>query len=176
MKGVLKTMFIAKLKTVAGVVALAVLTLGFGSAAYQTVGAQNTPGASQKVGKSSNELEALRRENELLKLNLQVVLEKVRAQETELRTLRHNAASLNTARLFSGIADIDGDGFADLLILSPNPKKAKAAPPLTLGEALKRAREATSEETRREAFDALEQAVQRLKELEQTKKVAPNPK
>src|SRR5262245_6290784 len=38
--------------------------------------------------KPRTELEALRRENELLKLNLEVVLEKVRSQETELRTLR----------------------------------------------------------------------------------------
>src|SRR5258708_4327242 len=89
MKGVLKTMFIAKLRTVAGVIALAVLTLGFGSAAYQTVGAQNTPGASQKAGKPLNELEALRRENELLKLNLQIVLEKLTAQQIEMRPLSH---------------------------------------------------------------------------------------
>jgi len=176
MKGVLKTMFIAKLKTVAGVVALAVLILGFGSVAYQTVGAQNTPGASKNSGKNLNELEALRRENELLKLNLQVVLEKVRAQETELRTLRPNAAALHSYRVSSGIVDYDGDGFPDVLIFRPDPKKSKTPPPLSLGEALKRAREATSEETRREAFDALEQAVQRLKQLEQTKKVAPNSK
>jgi hypothetical protein len=35
-----------------------------------------------------SEVEALRRENEFLKLNLEVVLEKVRAQEAELRALR----------------------------------------------------------------------------------------
>ena len=176
MKGVLKTMFIAKLKTVADVVALAVLTLGFGSAAYQTVGAQNVPGASQKAGKPLNEVEALRRENELLKLNLQVVLEKLHAQEVELRTFRHKAASANSALIFlHKMVDLDGDANPDLLIVNPNTKTSKYRA-LTLGEALKRAREATSEETRREAFDALELAVQRMKELEQTKKVAPNPK
>src|SRR5262249_30049449 len=43
------------------------------------------------TGRPLTELEALRKENELLKLNLEVVLEKVRTQEAELRALRGTA-------------------------------------------------------------------------------------
>src|SRR5262249_17532266 len=52
------------------------------------VGAQVPTKDVLRVEKPRSELEALRKENELLKLNLQVVLEKVRAQEAELHTLR----------------------------------------------------------------------------------------
>src|SRR5262249_20414443 len=81
-KGVLKTMLITKLKFVVGTL-LMVVVLGATGLAYRA-GAQAPP----RVEKPRSELEALRRENELLKLNLEVVLEKVRAQEAELRTLR----------------------------------------------------------------------------------------
>src|SRR6185295_9024154 len=52
-------------------------------------------GAAQAAppDKPKNELEALRRENELLKLNLEVVLEKVRAQEAELQSVRKQLAA-----------------------------------------------------------------------------------
>ena len=48
--------------------------------------------------KPLNELDALRKENELLKLNLQVVLEKVRAQETELHAVRKDLAASEAVR------------------------------------------------------------------------------
>ena len=47
-----------------------------------------------------NELEALRKENELLKLNLLVVLEKVRAQEAELHAVRKDLAATKICRDF----------------------------------------------------------------------------
>ncbi len=82
MKGMLNAMFLKKLKVVVGVV-LVVGALGVVGLAYQTGTAPAAP-----PDKPSNELESLRKENELLKLNLLVVLEKVRAQETELNDLR----------------------------------------------------------------------------------------
>src|SRR5581483_7406648 len=60
------------------------------------------------------ELERLRRENELLKLNLEVVLEKVRAQEAELRTLKVQppraaafAFSPDGKKITTATADVD---------------------------------------------------------------------
>ncbi len=91
LKGVMKAMLIAKLKVVAGMFLTLALALGAGGLAYQSVDAQDTAGAQAKP-KPRSELEALRRENELLKLNLEVVLEKVKAQEAELRTLRKQGA------------------------------------------------------------------------------------
>src|SRR5207249_3634977 len=83
--------FLAKVKVV-GAAVLLVAALGLGGVAYhsEAVWAGQTEQASK--AKPRSELEALRRENELLKLNLEVVLEKVRAQEAELRALRGKAA------------------------------------------------------------------------------------
>jgi RNA polymerase sigma factor (sigma-70 family) len=86
-KGVLRGMFLTKLKVVLGVV-LVVAALGAGGVAYRTADAQTVQTPRRAEGKPRSELEALRRENELLRLNLEVVLEKVRAQEAELRALR----------------------------------------------------------------------------------------
>jgi hypothetical protein len=91
MKGVMKAMLFQKLRLAVGVVLVlgAVGALGLG---YQAGGgsgtAQAAPQDRRDGGRPTSELEALRRENELLKLNLEVVLEKVRAQENELRELR----------------------------------------------------------------------------------------
>jgi RNA polymerase sigma factor (sigma-70 family) len=85
MKGVMTTMFLKRLKLVAGVVMVAA-ALGMGGVAYQAGSASGTAQAAPDAPVS--ELDALRKENDLLKLNLQVVLEKLRSQEEELRNLR----------------------------------------------------------------------------------------
>jgi RNA polymerase sigma factor (sigma-70 family) len=87
MKGVMKSMFIAKLKLIVGAVMI-VTALGASGLAYRATG--QAPVSAEKRGdrKPMSELERLRHENELLKVNLEVVLEKVRAQDAELRTLR----------------------------------------------------------------------------------------
>jgi RNA polymerase sigma factor (sigma-70 family) len=86
MRGVMKAMLMKKMRLVVGAV---VVLAAFGAVGldYQAGGG---PAAAQAAApeKPRSELEALRKENELLKLNLQVVLEKVQAQETELRELR----------------------------------------------------------------------------------------
>jgi RNA polymerase sigma factor (sigma-70 family) len=85
MKGVMKAMLLKKLRLVAGAVVV-LLALGAVGVAYQAGGSGSAQAAPPD--KPKNELDALRHENELLKLNLEVVLEKVRAQEAELRELR----------------------------------------------------------------------------------------
>lgn len=88
-KGVLKTMFLNKLRLVLGVVVVTAV-LGATGVAYRT-GSSATAADKPATGRPLTELEALRKENELLKLNLEVVLEKVRTQEAELRALRGTA-------------------------------------------------------------------------------------
>src|SRR5262245_42748865 len=78
MQEVVKTMLVKKLRLVVGSV-LVMAALGVVGLGYQ-VG--NNPAVAQQG--APNEVEALRREVELLRLNLLVVLEKVRAQEAEL--------------------------------------------------------------------------------------------
>jgi hypothetical protein len=84
-------MWIAKLKAVVAAV-LVVAALGVG-VAYRSEAVWAEQVAQASPGKPRSELESLRRENELLKLNLEVVLEKVRAQEKELRALRAKAVA-----------------------------------------------------------------------------------
>src|SRR5262249_35046450 len=102
MKGAFQTMLLAKLKLAVGAV-MVVMVLGAGGLAYQAAG-QPAPGEPRREGKALNELEALRRENEMLKLNLEVVLEKVRAQEAELRNVKAQAKQRQelTSRLGNG--------------------------------------------------------------------------
>jgi hypothetical protein len=93
-KGALTTMFMARFKVVGVLLLVACLTLGAGKVAYHPVEAQNAAPA----GKPVNEFEALRRENALLKLNLEIVLEKVRAQAADLQAMKKDAAKARYAR------------------------------------------------------------------------------
>jgi len=90
---------------------LTVAVLGATGLAYRA-GAQALPQVENpplpRVEKPRSELEALRRENELLKVNLEVVLEKVRAQENELRALR-GAASNNLERAKEAVDALDAE-------------------------------------------------------------------
>jgi hypothetical protein len=79
-------MWIAKMKVVVAAV-FAVVALGVG-VAYRSEAVQAEQVEQASPVKPRSELEALRRENELLKLNLEVVLEKVRTLEKEVRALR----------------------------------------------------------------------------------------
>src|SRR5262245_40132165 len=85
MKEVMKAMLLKKLSlTVGALVVLVALGTFLG---YQPGGGPG-PVQAAPAEKPPSELEALRKENELLKLNLLVVLEKVRSQEAELREIR----------------------------------------------------------------------------------------
>jgi RNA polymerase sigma factor (sigma-70 family) len=104
MKEVMKAMLLKKLRMVIGAV-MVLAALGTVGIAYQAaVGA----GAARAAppDKPVSELDALRKENELLKLNLQIVLEKVRAQEAELQTTRKQVAARNEAAKVYPTADL----------------------------------------------------------------------
>jgi RNA polymerase sigma factor (sigma-70 family) len=77
-KGVVRAMSLSKLKAVAAALAVAV-ALGTGGLLYR--GADGPAARAADGPAAPSEVDALRKENELLKINLQAVLEKLRAQE-----------------------------------------------------------------------------------------------
>jgi RNA polymerase sigma factor (sigma-70 family) len=84
MKGATQAMFFAKLKaTLATVMAIVV---GAGTLVYCA------SGQTGATAKPQTELEALRHENELLKINLRVTLEKIRSLEGEVTALKGQQA------------------------------------------------------------------------------------
>jgi RNA polymerase sigma factor (sigma-70 family) len=113
MNEVLKAMLLTKVKlAVAGVMVMA--TLGASGLLYRAAGQPE----GKQPARPRTEVEALRREVELLKFNLEVVLEKCRAQEAELRALRGQGASQKITRdTREGLAEITRDtreGLAEL--------------------------------------------------------------
>jgi hypothetical protein len=105
-------------------------------------------------------LEALKKETELLRFNLQVVLEKARAQEAELKALKGQAKAVRD-HLDLGVAvgDFDGDGRIDLVIANQAPTALQR-----VEAALKTFREAKDTAAKHRAAEALEQAVKKLRE------------
>jgi RNA polymerase sigma factor (sigma-70 family) len=88
-QGVLQAMFLSKLQGVAATLLLAA-SLAVGCLAFQAAG----PGkaAAAQARDDGKDLEALRKENELLKVNLQATLEKIQRLEAEVRDLRARLA------------------------------------------------------------------------------------
>jgi RNA polymerase sigma factor (sigma-70 family) len=173
-KGVLRAMFLTKLKIVAGVLLAASLALGAGGVAYRSDGAGAAPQEKRLDGKPRSELEALRRENELLKLNLEVVLEKVRAQDAELRTLREKTKAA-PANVFGNRVDYTKPkpmgppaGFANV----NRPRSPELDPVAQLEVALKRLLEANDADARKRAADTVERALHTLRE--RLRKVQPD--
>jgi RNA polymerase sigma factor (sigma-70 family) len=175
MKGALKTMFLAKLKLVVGAV-MVVAALGSTSLAYRATG-QSVPAPADKGSGSRppTELDVLRKEVELLKLKVEVVQEKLRAQEAELRALRpakqQKAAALTLLEAMQmaqdqhvrmGLARIALDGRT--VNLDQEFVRTRTDPLLDAETALKKLREARDAESRRQATDALENALKTLRE------------
>ena len=164
-RGVLRAMFLTKLKVVLGVV-LAVVALGAGGVAYRPADAQTVQPPRRAEGKPRSELEALRRENELLKLNLEVVLEKVRAQEAELRALRGRTADVPGGYLNLKPGE-RARPLEQLQLTYPKPKDENRLPADVADRievALKRLREAKDDAARQRALDVLERALRQLRE------------
>jgi hypothetical protein len=161
-------MLLTKLKVAVGAV-MVMVALGAGGLVFRA-SAQLPPAVVERKpdSKPRSELETLRHENELLKLNLEVVLEKVRAQEAELRNLRGQvkAASVRIP-LVIGLAE--GKVIADVTLPATRPDPMHEAE-----AALKALREAPDQESRRRAADQLEKALKKVRE-QMKKQEAPPP-
>jgi RNA polymerase sigma factor (sigma-70 family) len=162
-KEVMKTMFLAKLKLAVGAV-MVVAALGAGGVAYQVSGPRAAQAAPE--GKPASELEALRKENELLKFNLQVVLEKARAQEAELRALRGEAQAAKQRAVleYTRVLQVEVAPRQVTKYVTLTTERAKPDPAQQVEAALKAFREAKDPEAKRKAAEALEQAVKKLRE------------
>jgi RNA polymerase sigma factor (sigma-70 family) len=190
MRGVMKAMLVKKLRVAVGAV-IGLMALGAVGIGWQAGGGSGSAQAAPP-DKPRNELEALRHENELLKLNLEVVLEKVRAQEAELRELRPRGDS-GLPRRDSSLPGGPGPmmprgpgmpgGGSGMMPpgmgggppgMGPGgmpPAGGPGAPPSMKGPdpvqeadaALKALRQAKDDESKRRATEALEKALERLK-------------
>src|SRR5262249_45177414 len=137
-KGVIRAMLLTKVKL--AVAAAFVLALGAGGVAFRVGPA---PASAQAPKARASELEALRKENELLRLNLNVVLEKVRAQEAELRVVDKRLRGR---------------------VRVPPAQEAAAGVTSALDKALLELKRARDEESRAKALHALEEAVKALRQ------------
>jgi RNA polymerase sigma factor (sigma-70 family) len=183
MKGVMQAMLFKKLRLAVGVV-MVVLALSAVGLGYRVGGGSGTAQAAPP-DKPLNELEALRKENELLKLNLQVVLEKVRSQESELRDLRKTMAATelkkNGQDVGAAFFDLDNDGIVDVFVANKlyrnkgdgtfedvSKLAGRAVPPddavKEAEAAVKALREAKDKEGKRRAAEALDKAMKKLRE------------
>jgi hypothetical protein len=160
MKEVMKTMLLKKLRLLAGAV-LVLTALGAVGLGYQAGGGAGAAQAAEPA-RPRNEVEALRRENDLLKLNLEVVLEKVRAQETQLRELRTQKTEQAPQVALRWLAEAQlRDWVTKGVDGSTNVRGPDALKEAE--NALKSLREAKDNDSRRNALDSLENAVQKLK-------------
>jgi RNA polymerase sigma factor (sigma-70 family) len=173
-KEVVKTMFLVKLKLVFGAV-MVVAALGAGGVAYQVGGPRAAQAAPE--AKPLSELEALKKENELLKLNLQVVLEKVRAQEAQLSTMKEQVQALSPVRMQGVRKTADAEVLSVFLTeaLSKTSPANVPDPAQQVEAALKAFREARDPEAKRRAAAALEEAAKKLREQPKKPEKRSNP-
>jgi RNA polymerase sigma factor (sigma-70 family) len=162
-EGVLKTMFLSKLKAIT-LALLVVATLGMGGIAYRSASAQ------EAQRKPHNELDALRRENELLRVNVEVLLEKVRSQEAEIKSLKSHAQAAVQAGspALTNIFNADGSalqGSVRAIYGQPalNEFTWNVDAPPEIEQAIKAFREAPDKESRRRTAEALEKALQKFR-------------
>jgi RNA polymerase sigma factor (sigma-70 family) len=167
MNEVLKAMMLTKVKLAVAAVMVTV-ALGAGGFVYRASGEAAPP-----ARKPANELEALRRENELLKLNLEVVLEKVRALDAEVRALRGRPEAKAVGKVEKAdkllSVDLGSDAGVGVTVESLHRLRGLVVEVEvdTVGEveaALKAFREARDTEAKRRAADALEKALKKLRQ------------
>jgi RNA polymerase sigma factor (sigma-70 family) len=173
MNEVAKAMLMTKLKVAVATVMVAVL-LGAGGLVYRAAG-QGAAGDGRQAGKPRTELEALRHEVELLRFNLEVVLEKCRAQEAELGKYRAQQAAAKVGKdqdilrlkadaLLKGeivdFVDVEKKAIDEFVAA----KKKALDPTQEVEVALKMLLEAQDEETKHRAAQKVEQALQKLRQ------------
>jgi RNA polymerase sigma factor (sigma-70 family) len=167
-EGVIKTMLLTKLRAFVAVVVVAFVSAGVVGLAYRTTAAEPSTAAAQPA---ADDLEALRLEVEALRKSLQATRERVKTLEGEVASLKGqkagggggSAATTPKKVLELGIrppklADEKVRDLADQKLREAR----EAADPLADAEAaLKKLREHPDD---KQAADALEQALKRLKE------------
>jgi len=112
MKGVMKVMLLQKLRIMVGVVMVvaACAAVGFVCRPGDEARAQQFAAPDKGDAKHPSELDALRKENELLKFNLKVLLEKAAAQEKELEGLRGRQGAMSGTMTGPGTGTVRGGG------------------------------------------------------------------
>ncbi|MFL5244111.1 MAG: RNA polymerase sigma factor [Gemmataceae bacterium] len=161
MKGAMKSMFLAKLKTVIGT-SIVALAISVGGLVYN---AELIPGGARAAegDKPKTELEALRKEVDLLRINLEVTLEKIKAQEAELRTLRGKVAKVVTPRFqLAEVHIADAESFFTTAVLTET--SVKYDPVTEVEAAVKAWQNAKDKESRQKAANLLEKALKKMKE------------
>jgi RNA polymerase sigma factor (sigma-70 family) len=174
MEGVVKTMLLSKLKGFVAVAVLVAVGAGMVSLAYRTGAAE--PGSVPTAARPpADDLEELRLEVAALRKGLQTTRERVKVLEGEVASLKGQKAGAGSAVDPSGPARVKAVLERELLLRNlVDEKKLKdlasqklrearnAADPLAAAEdALKKLR---ADPTDKQAADALERALQRLKE------------
>jgi hypothetical protein len=183
-------MLVTKLKLAVAAVMVAVM-LGAGGLVYKASGQSE----GKQPDRPRTEVEALRHEVELLKFNLEVVLEKCRAQEAEVRALRGQVASLKSIRhtpvvvaevekvyaeagvrsaaaaalAQTGLAKAVKDAELMRLEADDAARAAAADPAKEIEAALKAFREASDNEAKRHAAEKLEGALKKVRQQLQPK-------
>jgi RNA polymerase sigma factor (sigma-70 family) len=176
MRGVLKAMLLAKLKLVVAFVVV-IAALGASGIAYRSAAGPSAAQAAPPDGQPLSEVEALRRKVELLQVNLDVVLEKVRAQEAELRKLREqvklaevtiehrSAAAHRTEKLLHDVLVAPKETRVEFEVNVQAVKRAEPDAVKEVEDALKALRTAPGDvKARQKAVAALERALAKLHE------------
>jgi RNA polymerase sigma factor (sigma-70 family) len=147
--GVFKAMLMTKLKVIVATVMVATV-LGACGLAYYTSAAQAAPNAERK-----DDLEALRKENDLLRRSLEVALDRIKAQDAELKNLHDREKK----RDVTSYESLSGDYYR---ALDKKNKYEKAVDQLDAW--MNALRDAKDKVTTLRAVADLEKALQRLKE------------
>jgi RNA polymerase sigma factor (sigma-70 family) len=177
LKGTTQAMLFAKLKP--ALVAVMAIVLGAGTVVYCANG-QSTPTANPP-----SDLEALRLENELLKINLRVTLEKIKALEAEVSKPKGQArVGIGAGAAF---ADFDLDGQIDIFVgnegkvfknrgdgtfidVTAAREQATKARAEEMDSALKLLRAANDAQSQRSAVEKMEQVMKKLRDEVGSKK------
>jgi hypothetical protein len=197
-------MLITKLKVGVAAAVLVVL-VGAGGFAFRAAGQAPEP-VRRADTRPLTELELLRREVDILKLQVEVMQEKLRAQEAELHALKAPAglptrtATVTTSQVAGqptvtsrteGVraqeGQPDASQFRPYIAVERAPDKpgtpaatsqnrAAAGPEQEVEAALKALHEATDDAGMRRALEAMDRAVQRLKERAKSQAPATSPR
>lgn len=194
MNEVQKAMLMTKLKVFV-TSAIVLVALGASGLVYRASGQPNPePRAPEKP---RTELEALRREVELLRFNLEVVLEKCRAQENELRALRGGRPKAAQGEPLNLLKDLLGGRREEMLrqeqarfeaeraalelekakVEQDRVRRAADVSLSQVEEALKNLGKAGDPAARKHAIDVLERALRTLRDQEKPRGLfEPQPK